>query len=465
MSSRTLQQELDAFLAEEVELKEENDKRFSDLVDTLGADEIKAMMKRASPYAPPVENADKKRSYSFSYTNYRMDFAQKYNMTALIAFLFRSLEELEVPTEVPAVSIEDYLEDPTCVNISPELAAAGSKNDRLIRLYDQYKQTMDERVVVWRFLKRVLDFNPDIHVKSSYKGNTKDPSRKVVESRSIKKAIAFPNTVARETPKDYQPTLEDLKNATKVDDLKDDVAKRAWKNVPSADTFAKLKRYSDEHHEQLLEITNDIHGLKPDIDSAIIIYKDHNSRKGFDKYKNKIMDQVVASVTNIREGHWALLGPYRENRERIDFLSKKTEVLKAMLDKREEDSKIMDSIMKKRIHVESKKNAAEMGPADAGFKKWLKKNKPDIAKMGGISVEEDEDLCPKDCVEVNVFTAGSGGQKLHKNVIYNKTEAPTERKESKESAQRVHFEDESNTPAPPSVDTVDSLDSKDSKSA
>ena len=94
------------------------------------------------------------------------------------------------------------------------------------------------------------------------------------------------------------------------------------------------------------------------------------------------MTKVIAPITNIQLNKWALLGSYRENRERVDFYNQHTEVLKEMVDQRERDSHIASDIMKKRIKMKKAANVEEAGPDDKEFIRYLKKNKPQVSKLG-----------------------------------------------------------------------------------
>lgn len=440
-------------------------KQLANWIDGLTDEELQRVVKDTSPYGPMIPAADgsKEKNVSFSYTNMQMQTMRELVVTSMIGFLYRMNAEWQVPDEIKPIDIDEWIKNPSLAD-----TPAWVKDKRLKDLHEENRKTMVERAAVKKFLDNLFRFNPDKHAVSAYRGNKADPSRKLPNTDAVKEAVTAGNTVRRVPAKDYEPKPDDLKHEPVTPQ-----EKAAFGTIPPRDTFARYDRYLDEHYEEYLQLTHDLYGSQMDIDIAVNIYAMHNSKKEGDEFKSKHMDQVIAPITNVQANRWVILGPYRQNRERVDFLNRHTEVLKAMLDAREQDSHIATDIMKKRAKIKKAQNVKEAGPDHEEFTKWAKANRPDVHKMGGqylgadtkeetkaptatvaapattpaapvamngnevktfdppggaktlhpSSIDERDD-CPRDAVEVGVFEVSNGGEKVEVTKIYNPIEKP-----------------------------------------
>lgn len=400
-------------------------------LETATEEEIKTYYNQINPNGAVIpdneiglENVDTDDmpNFSFSYTNYRMEFAQNYATCGAIAFLHRAANEYKVPAEVPTYEIEDFLADPTIADPSDHIT-----DERLIKMYAENKENMKERVIIHNFLQYAYGFDPDKHVRSSYKSNKADPTRRRPNTTAARQAVDSKNCIRKERTNDREGTSAD--QDYKIDP-NDPVEKGCFNTIPPVEYFTRFNRFNQEHHEQLLQVTNDLYGSTPDIDFGLCIYEKHKNRQESKEF-NKIHEKdVVASITNIDQNRWAIMGPYRQNRQKVEFFNSNTEILKAMMDKRAEDEPVAADIMKKQIKNKKAKNVAEAGPDAPEFTKWVKANKPDIASMGGEHVTDSKDsddekgTCPDGQVEINVFNIQDGGKGMSVHKIYNPVEAP-----------------------------------------
>ncbi len=410
--------------------KEEDMRRW---IEQLPEDQLLETLKKINPYSVtlPVHEGESE-SVSISYTNMRLEFMKRLVTTSMIGFLMRSLKEYKVPDEVPPVEIADYVADPAVAATPDTITDA-----RLKAKYEEYRENMPERIAIWEFLKNIFEFDPDRHVAAALQTNTADPERKTPDTESTRRAVAAKRNAIREADarQDYEiQNADDLKKRAEADATSQsgvatsEIAKEAFAMVPPLDTFARYDLYLESHYDEFIDCTKRLYGIQPDVELCLIVYDKHDNKEEAKKFKDKYIDQVIAPITNIAKNRWVALGPYRQNRERVDFFNRHTEILKEMLDQRERDSHIATDIMKKRIKKKKAENVSEAGPDDREFRRYLKANKPAIARMGGEHVtdmkEEDDDECPKDAVEVNVFTLGDGGREMKVHKIYNPVEQP-----------------------------------------
>jgi hypothetical protein len=412
-------------LLNEFAQEDERKARLSKWIDELPDDKLMEALKNLNPYGVtlPVKT-DQEESFSISYTNMRLEFVKRLVTTSMIGFMLKMLKEWKCPDEIKPVDPADYIKDHSLADPPSYI-----KDEPTLKKYSQYKESMRDRVAVWEFLQFLFEFDPDRHVASALQTNLKDPSRKVPDVQSVRNAILNDKNTVRKTvkPSDYEAkSSTDLSPAEDV--IKTEEAKSAYTLIPPLDTFSRYDRYLEEHYEQYQDLTNAIYGTRPDIDFCLIVYDKHESKDQSKTFKERYMEQVIAPITNITKNRWVALGPYRENREKIDFYNRHTEVLKEMIDQRERDSHVATDIMKKRIKIKKAQNIKESGPDDKEFRKYLKANRPEIAKLGGEHIKQDDvDSSSdeeKDTVEINVFQVDDGGRELKVHKIYNPVEAP-----------------------------------------
>lgn len=415
----TLDSEINSLLQELEKDSSNND--IVNWIDGLDEDGIQKAFKTLNPYGVTIPSKHE-RTVSFSYTNYRLEFAKQFSTTALVAYLFNQVREWQVPDEVKPVDPEVYIRDPTVADVPADVKDEGYR-----RKLEQARASMPERAAAYRFLKHIFDFDPDKHAVSALSTNRGDPERRLMRTRAVKRALRNRNNIRNVPRQDYEADVGDLR--VQPEGV---IERETFNHIPSLDMFARLERYMEDHHEELLEVTRDIYGSRPDIDFSLNVYDIHSNKDEAETFKTKYSRQVIAPITNIQCNKWALLGPYRQNRERIDYMNSHTELLKAMLDKREQDSHIATDIMKKRIKVKKRENIREAGPDDPKFKEYLKGSKPEIHNLGATHVEADDETNYSSSddeddgknIQVNMFTIGDGGSKLQKHKIYNPAEAP-----------------------------------------
>lgn len=416
-----LESELHSLL-DEIDASDEHSKEIANWIENLDEEGLQKAFKKLNPYGVTIPSKSE-RSASFSYTNYSLEFAKQLATTSLIAYLFNQVKEWQVPDEVKPIDIDAYIADPSIADTPSSI-----KHETTVKKMEENRRTMHDRVAAFNFLKHIFDFDPDKHAASALTTNKGDPERRLANTKAVRRALRNTNNVRNVPKKDYEASKSDLNHVPSGE-----IETQAFNTIPSLDTFARLERYMDDNYEELLQTTRDIYGSRPDIDFAINIYDIHQSREEAEHFKTKHGSQVIAPITNVTCNKWALLGPYRQNRERVDYMNSQTELLKAMLDKREQDSHIATDIMKKRIKIKKKQNIEEAGPDDPAFRNYIKQHKPDINKLGATHVElEDEkkhdsssdDEDDKKNIQVNMFTLEDGGAKLRKHKIYNPAEAP-----------------------------------------
>lgn len=346
---------------------------------------------------------------------------------------------------------------------------------------------------ITRFLNRNFNYNPDYHLRGVHSENLKDPERKPT-AEVLKEAMATakktpeveakikdnPDTVFKylkdnvlftyqslvhiiRAAKGIITTLSDgeldtedksaiiSREHTKLLALARDMKRLANPLAaadvlpavvtdPPVDVFHHLNRYITNHYEQLREAFSHLHNEKPDIEFSIIYYAHHDSLEEARAFRLRHRDEFRTSVFDISNNGITLLGPFKENRARVDFYNKNTEIMKMMMDQMEADHKLGKDLMEKEVKAKKAKNIIEAGPAAPGLAEYSK-TMTTAQAFGAKKVltkEEEEKLveerrkrmieeAPEDAIPVEIYypKQGEDGEvKLEHSHFYTQAEAP-----------------------------------------
>jgi len=364
-------------------------------ISELTKDEISELRKKSNPYGVIVPAT--KSWVNISITNMRAEYLRRLHMVSLIGYLFRTLEEYEFKPTISELQFLAEIKDET---------KRKEKEDEMKKEFER------DRLGAERFLRRNFDYNPDRHIKMSYTENKEDPERlkrydefkrmmhagmldKEIKSRlsdsevveELKQMILNTYQII-ETIKtiivQLMKTVEDqslLPHYNKITSLYDEI--KPIVNVLSAgdlkstlaiglpvDVFYQWDRYLTNHYEDIREVVNILYSEKPDIEYAIQ-YMDHfDSEEKAKEHRQKWEGTLISSVMTVENGAWSLLGPFKGNRERVEFYNRNTEILKQMLQQVESDHKMGKEFMEKRVKQEKKENILKHGLDDKGLAEY-----------------------------------------------------------------------------------------------
>jgi len=331
------------------------------------------------------------------------------------------------------VTVHDYLKDPAKLD---EYEKTLEEPELMRKQLDENKENMKKRVIIKEFLEDMFQYNPDLHVRSAYRPNYKDPERNIIDTPAAKLAIYrlkktnpdFNQAYAQYEieKKEIEKKQEEKKKGGKKKEnqevevkLNPDVVKQITAMIPPVDIFHRFQYYFDSNYETLKYITNDLYCDKPCFEKAVNPYAWHGDIDDADKFIAKHKDEVITTIFKAHSGKWNIIAPYTKVRESMRYFNKKTAVLEEIAKQIESDARIGSELMKKRIQIKKKKNIKEAGPDDPAFVKW-KKNNNTLKSMGAEEVDLDDD----DYLEVPVFRVSSGGAKIDQTKFYTQSEAP-----------------------------------------
>ncbi|MCE7960462.1 MAG: hypothetical protein DYH06_21385, partial [Acidobacteria bacterium ACB2] len=389
--------------------------------------------------------------------------------------------------------------------------------------------------IIGGFLRNWFEFDPSVHVRNGHDAkaiaaavekiqvgdkevavDTKDPGHLTLEA--VRAAAPTPAPEHREAVETILASKtaynavaallrdEDLVEAalTAVQDAdvfkqylfpvpEKSPARPAADVVPPQDTFHRWGYYVEVNYEELRTITEALYPERPDLDWAIALWDVFEGSPkevdaAFEKHCQRYQDEVPSAIKALEFGSWSLLADFKENRKKIQFFNKNTEVLKRILDRHADDKRIGAELMRNRVRQTKARNIAEDGPDAPGLKDYKRsvaekgqdlgskgvervisaeemrrlekargsikaakelelleqyekviKDLSEMEKLRALTDEERRDLeharanidkvremvaVPDDAIQVDVFTTNAATGEISKSHFYTKAEAP-----------------------------------------
>lgn len=346
-----------------------------------------------------------------SYINGREDFYQKLTTTTCISYLFRQCLEYSINIEdlTEKVNDSDFLEplhNKYCVNVDHEFQLLLTKNkqqlvknvydiDYDIEIYDQkvelnnfeltpeendklnqetdvellelqktqyevnkekkmnkikeliIDQSNNERKIIYKFLKNTFGFNPDRHIKQSYKYED------IVDNYS-----------------DYKKLV--------LDKLEDDVKKELnigssfiEETVPSDNLWYNFKNYYESHYEIFKTFTNLLYKVESDRDLMINIHGQFDNKEEVNKFVKLNTPNFITNPVLINNNCWKLLSKYLPNRVNGEVIGQDSDIVNGLLDKYKEDSKIASELTKQNLKRSKLETMYKTNKTQQNLKEYL----------------------------------------------------------------------------------------------
>lgn len=426
---------------------------------------------------------------NMSYTNLRENYVDKFNTVAKIAFLFRTLDEYKVPAECEPVSMESYIADPSIIDPQEH----DLEDNRKMGKIKENMEWMKHKVHVYDFLMHAFKYNPDKHVRIAYRPNPKDPERIPVDTNVSRLGARRGNSVRTKTGKHRgtrvgkmnKKTLANLvarrrgteeKEAKIEADDKEEVSTAEVNDIdvnenvipdteshstspkevedivreviPPADYFYFFDKFKSAYYAKLHKATIDLYPEKHDMDIAFNIHEQHKTIEEADAYRHKHKEDTPHTIHTIQNNGWVFVGPWEQNRERMEYYNKHTSVMEAIMEQNQEDSKMIKDIVNNRVRIAKEENVAEVGPDDPAFLRYKASNRPEVSRMGAVNINdpmyvENDDpeikeltndsskkqpsvpIVPEnDSIEVGVISLSRGGKSMTTGIMHTKAIAP-----------------------------------------
>ena len=402
-------------------------KSFSDLlsevkadvsrIDSLSEEEVSKLREHLNPYSKTIGSGS---AYTcMSAINMSERYMRRFTMTSLVGYLYRQVDEYKLADSEPTCPLDDYkffmksyqtaasdaVESIEWMRANPD-AVTTSVEYNLHKHRITRAEGFQERLIVRKFIDNLFQFNPDKHVRSAFAENPLDPERVV------------PAQVCESTDADKPRATSHFVN-----------------HIPPVDTFHRWEYYTESNYEEIRSAVTDIYHEKPDLEYAINPFGQFETSEAAAAFVQKHKDDVITDVVTLTNGHWNLMGSFKNNRERVDFYNGNTGVLEALFKQVDADKKLGAELMQKRVMRKKKINIQEAGPDPADIKQFRRDNPSGFEMLGASDVTKDTTVgdpnrfkvhedCPYDAVQVDVINIANGGTSLTRSEFFTQAEAP-----------------------------------------
>lgn len=229
-------------------------------------------------------------------------------------------------------------------------------------------QSNEERKVINRFLERLFKYDADTDAQQGLQEIEDDPER---------------------------TDIQELKG-------KDPVTNAVYENIPANDTHCRFNTYYELNYEKMREATHNIYNVKPDLEHAMIIYNVVDTQAEVNSFIEKYGATAKYDILSFPLNKWTLMGPFKENRDRVDYYNKHNNIIKSMLEQQEKDAALGEELMKKRVKSKKIKSEKVFGKDSESFNEYKKLSPSELEGKYNAKIEEIDDDNVKITREVHV---------------------------------------------------------------
>lgn len=400
----------------------------------LSEEQLDALFGEAVPYKA-LGTASPDKIVIGSVSNLREKYLKKLITTSFVGFLFQMKEEF-IPEEadlITPLNKSDFEEDEITPKLPQDFNTSILYNEELLSLYNErfpeeptnvYKEMEDklseedllniatkanerfqklstpekvfnaakynealekaiadqaesDRKVVDRYLKWLFKYSPDKHTQEGGHEINNDPERQAVE--------------------ELKGTDPDTNNV--------------YEYIPPNDTHCRFNSYHEINYEKMRTATRNIYNIKPDLEHAMIVYDVVDKQSAVDSFIQKYGAGAKYDIVTFPLNKWTFMGPFKENRERVDYYNKNNDIIKSMLEQQEKDAALGEELMKKRVKSKKVKSEKVFGKDSPAFEEYKKLSPSELEGKYNAKIENVDDDHIKITREVDVDT--ETGEKIN----------------------------------------------------
>lgn len=422
-------------------------------VEELNDEQLAAIEKRINPYGC-ISGLGEKFTV-LSITNYKKVFLERLLMTSMVAFMHRMASEWEV-------DLDDLVNPPNKEEFTRTIHNPDKDNAQLMSnlfeqalneerakavIEDEHKSDESETIVFTE--EEELAF----HANATAKVNELVCDRVVTDTQAFveeqEKRVREQSANEREVITRWLSTFfkfDPLKHAkssfdkemASVDPERQQPPPPPFDTVLPADVFAQFENFYSVNFDGLRNATQYLFCEKPCIEEAVNVYGSFDTLDECKAFVQQHKNKVITEMYTVTNNKWTLFGPFKENRESVEFFNKNTQLLESIMKQREADSKLGSELLKKRVTKRKVRNVKQYGKDHPNFLKYAQQSNSGVYDSGiskidvnedGVTVERemelsstgakvDEDGIPEDALEIGVTTVSIGENKVTQNKIY-----------------------------------------------
>lgn len=129
----------------------------------------------------------------------------------------------------------------------------------------------------------------------------------------------------------------------------------------SKDVFYNFQRYYNNNYEQYRQLVEQIFAEKPDIENIVIFYDAFDSEDEALQHVRLNKNHFKYDVFTVSNNGATVLGPFEKNKERYDYYSSNTDIIKSIMEQQEQDYELGNQIMRNRVRSDKSKDIQESG--------------------------------------------------------------------------------------------------------
>lgn len=289
----------------------------------------------------------KKKYTCLALLNMRQKYIERMVMTGMIGFLYKMNSEMydwEHNESIMANQIMDEMND----KAEAEHKKSGSTESyKRLEMKDCKEEILKRQKYVQDFLNINFKYNPEIHVREAF----------------IKEAFLKRNKM----------TIEEFMRQHNTP-------------IPPIDVFHRFRNYYSVNYEEIRNLTEIMYCERADIDEAICVLDTFDTPEEVENYRKVNDKSFITSLISVTNGAWTLTGPFKENRNRIDYYNEKTALLKEMVNTHAAEEKVGREMVKNRIKQAKERNIKEFGSEPEGLDKYME-GSGRIEKLESLGVE------------------------------------------------------------------------------
>ncbi len=392
------------------EISSGNMESVTDKIAELTEEQLDALFNEVQPYKA-LGTASSEKLVIGSVSNLREKYLKKLITTAMVGFLFQMKDEFTVDEEqlTNPPNKEDFFEErkakklPEDYNTNILYLEEVQKMYNLrfpegeARLYPEMEAALNEDDLVEvgtlankRFeelSKPEMVFNSAKYAEALEKSiDAQSSEERTVINRFLEWLFKYDES--KDTQEGHQPKEDDPERVDLQELKGTDVV---YDNIPSNDTHCRFTSFYEINYEKMRDATRNIYNIKPDLEHAMIIYDVVNSQEEANSFIHKYGSTAKYDIVSFPLNTWTFMGPFKENRERVDYYNKHNAIIKQMLEQQEKDAALGEDLMKKRIRTKKTKAEKVFGKDSPAFEEYRKLNPSELENKFNAKVEETED--------------------------------------------------------------------------
>lgn len=371
---------------------------------SLSEDQIDALFKESQPYKA-LGTACQERIVLGSVSNLREKYLKKLITTTMVGFLFQMKEEFTTEESALTLPVDksSFYEQRQVGALPDNFSVEHLHNKFLLEMY----RKVAPRGTATTYPDMELALSEDQLMEVSHQtneeynrliGNEKvfnsskydEAVQSAVNAQSHNERLVINRFLEWLFKYDGEKHVEEGANVIDDDPERKDITNLSgvvYKNVPPNDTHCRFNAFYDVNYDKMREATRNIYNVKPDLEHAMIVYDVKDTKEELDAFIHKYGSTSKYDIVSFPLNQWTLMGPFKENRERVDYYNKHNTIIKSMLEQQEKDAALGEDLMKKRI--KSKKAQAEkiFGKDSPSFNEYRKLSPNELEDKYNAKVE------------------------------------------------------------------------------